>query len=93
MTYKTLQKEYLDLCIKNQEFRENRSKGSFSLTKLLDRYYQHSDLEISLDIARDYLYFLDDSYKIKEYQRPPVEKDCTGITNPYKGYYERLENE
>ena len=88
MTYKILQEEYLDLSIKSEEFRHNKK---FKLETLLNRYMTHPDGQISLDIGRDYLHFLDDSYKIQEYKRPKVEKDVTEDVNPYKGWYERHE--
>jgi len=86
MTYRTLENEYLELSIKSEEFRHDKE---FKLETLLNRYMTHSDGQISLDIGRDYLYFLDDSYDIKEYKRPKVEKDCSDIANPYKSWYER----
>ena len=83
-SYKRLEKEYIDLSLQSKDFKIN---NEFSLQTLLDRYNSHSDAEISLDIGRDYLYFLDDSYEIKEYKRPKVEKDCSEIINPYKSLY------
>ena len=83
-SYKRLEKEYIDLSLQSKDFKIN---NEFSLQTLLDRYNSHSDAEINLDIARDYLYFLDESYKIKEYKRPKVEKDCSEIINPYKSWY------
>jgi hypothetical protein len=88
MSYRILENKYLELSIKSEEFRHNKD---FKLETLLNRYMTHSDGQISLDIARDYLYFLDESYDIKEYKRPKVEKDVRDDVNPYKGWYERYE--
>jgi hypothetical protein len=85
MTYRTLENEYLELSIKSKEFRHNKD---FKLETLLNRYMTHPDGQIALSIGRDYLHF-HDLYKIEEYKRPKVEKDCSDIANPYKSWYER----
>jgi len=84
MSYRILENEYIDLGLKSEKFQKDKN---FKLETLLTRFYLPKSPVVALDVARDYLYFLDDSYKIEEYQRPKVKKDCSDIANPYKGWY------
>jgi hypothetical protein len=84
MSYITLENEYIDLGLKSEKFQNDKN---FKLETLLTRFYLPKSPVVALDVARDYLYFLDESYDIKEYKRPKVEKDVREDVNPYKGWY------
>jgi hypothetical protein len=63
MSYRILENEYIDLGLKSEKFQKDKN---FKLETLLTRFYLPKSPVVALDVARDYLYFLDDSYKIQE---------------------------